>query len=85
MCVCVCVCACVRACVRACVCMDSLPSLSNPPQQPVPSNEEWYTEQSKVLQGLEHVLGRSGGDGGRYGVEQRSDNESEHVKLYIQL
>ena len=42
--------------------MDSLPSLSNPPQQPVPSNEGWDTQQSKVLQGLEHVLGRRGGE-----------------------
>ena len=45
--------------------MDSLPSLSNPPQQPVPSNEGWDTQQSKILQGLEHVLGegRGGGEG----------------------
>ena len=57
-CVYVCTCVCVCMCVHEC---DSLPSLSNPPQQPVPSNEGWYTQQSKVLQGLEHVLGGSGG------------------------
>ena len=44
--------------------MYLLPSLSNPPQQPVPSNEGWDTQQSKVLQGLEHVLGRGEGRGG---------------------
>ena len=44
--------------------MDSLPSLSNPPQQPVPSNEGWDTQQSKILQGLEHVLGRREGESG---------------------
>ena len=42
--------------------MDSLPSLSNPPQQPVPSSEGWDTQQSKVLQGLEHVLWGKGGE-----------------------
>ena len=40
--------------------MDSLPSLSNPPQEPVSSSEGWDTQQSKELQGLEHVLGRRG-------------------------
>ena len=53
--------------------MDSLPSLSNPPQQPVPSSEGWDTQQSKVLQGLEHVLGRRDGREGEVemgGVER---------------
>ena len=53
--------------------MESLPSLSNPPQQPVPSSEGWDTQQSKVLQGLEHVLGGKGGEervGGGGGEER---------------
>ena len=33
-------------------------------KQPVPSNEGWDTQQSKVLQGLEHVLGRREGERG---------------------
>ena len=58
--------------------MESLPSLSNPPQQPVSSSEGWDTQQSKVLQGLEHACsgekgrkGRGGGDGTeRTGIEE---------------
>ena len=59
--------------------MDSLPSLSNPPQQPVPSNEGWDTQQSKVLQGLEHVLGGKGGEErvGRGRKERGSGQEGE--------
>ena len=48
--------------------MDSLPSLSNPPQQPVPSSEGWDTQQSKELQGLEHVLARRNGREGEVGM-----------------
>ena len=66
--------------------MDSLPSLSNPPQQPVPSSEGWDTQQSKVLQGLEHVLGgkegeeRVGGGGGKRGNVDREGKLNETEK-----
>ena len=59
--------------------MDSLPSLSNPPQQPVPGNEGWDTQQSKVLQGLEHVLGRGGGEG-RGGESWGSEGMGREVR-----
>ena len=63
--------------------MDSLLSLSNPPQQPVPSNEGWDTQQSKILQGMEHACsgekgrkGRGGGDGReRKGIEEEWGSE----------
>ena len=51
--------------------MDSLPSLNNLSQQPVPSSEGWDTQQSKVLQGLEHVLGRRDGREGEVGMGGR--------------
>ena len=60
--------------------MDSLPSLSNPPQQPVPSSEGWDTQHSKVLQGLEYVLGRRDGREGEVGMggfEERDRREWE--------
>ena len=59
--------------------MDSLPSLSNPPQQPVPSSEGWDTQQSKVFQGLEHVLGRRAGREGEVGMGGIEERGSERM------
>ena len=55
--------------------MESLPSLSNPPQQPVPSSEGWDTQQSKVLQGLEHASSPQKGRKGRGGGKGRWEVE----------
>ena len=57
--------------------MESLPSLSNPPQQPVPSNEGWDTQQSKILQGLEHVLEEGRGEVEGRGREGRKEGKGE--------